>query len=80
MSAYLKESEQLVSCCVIGTQDHQKGIHRDGADHHYLKRAAHYDSLHECLALSVFPPVEKLNKRYDYLTTELDPQTMRPFL
>ena len=40
----------------------------------------HYDFLHKCLKLSIFPPVKKLNKRCDYLATELDPQTTHTFL
>lgn len=74
MSAYLKKSEQVVFCIIISPQDHKKGIQGDGANHNYLKETTHYDSLHKCLALSISPPVKKLNKRYDYLTTELDPK------
>lgn len=71
LSTYLKKSEQFVSCFIISPQDHKKGIQWDSANHNYLKEMAHYDSLHKFLTLSIFPPVKKLNKKYEYFTTQL---------
>lgn len=72
MSAYLKKSEQVVSYFIISLQDHQKGVDQNSANHHFREEITRYDSFHKRLTLSIFPPVKKLNKRYDYLTTVLD--------